>query len=106
MNSEKNEKNNNENNNNHIINNNDDISEINYQIEWSSQLEQILVEWADKAICYRWLHSASHINYSFKNRWFTIPVIIMSTLTGTANFLQEKSPFRISSLFFNWCWIN
>ena len=22
--------------------------------EWSSQYEQILVEWADKAICYRW----------------------------------------------------
>ena len=60
--------------------------------EWSSQYEQILVEWADKAICYRWLHSTSQINYSFKNRWFTIPVIIMSTLTGTANFAQERIP--------------
>ena len=60
--------------------------------EWSSQYEQILVEWADKAICYRWLHSASQINYAFKNRWFTIPVIIMSTLTGTANFAQERIP--------------
>jgi hypothetical protein len=60
--------------------------------EWSSQYEQILVEWADKAICYRWLHSNSQINYAFKNRWFTIPVIIMSTLTGTANFAQERIP--------------
>jgi hypothetical protein len=60
--------------------------------EWSSQYEQILVEWADKAICYRWLHSASQINYAIKNRWFTIPVIIMSTLTGTANFAQERIP--------------
>jgi len=60
--------------------------------EWSSQYEQILVEWADKAICYRWLHSTSQINYAFKNRWFTIPVIIMSTLTGTANFAQERIP--------------
>lgn len=92
------EKNNNENNNN-IINNNDDINEFNYQIEWSSQLEQILVEWADKAICYRWLHSASHINYSFKNRWFTIPVIIMSTLTGTANFAQERIPLEYQPYF-------
>ena len=98
MSSDKNEKNNNENNNN-IINNNDDISEINYQIEWSSQLEQILVEWADKAICYRWLHSASHINYSFKNRWFTIPVIIMSTVTGTANFAQERVPREYQAYF-------
>ena len=60
--------------------------------EWSSQYEQILVEWADKAICYRWLHSSSQINYAFKSRWFTIPVIIMSTLTGTANFAQERIP--------------
>ena len=60
--------------------------------EWSSQYEQILVEWADKAICYRWLHSSSQINYAIKNRWFTIPVIIMSTLTGTANFAQERIP--------------
>ena len=60
--------------------------------EWSSQYEQILVEWADKAICYRWLHSTSQNIYSIKNRWFTIPVIIMSTLTGTANFAQERIP--------------
>lgn len=60
--------------------------------QWSSQYEQILVEWADKAICYRWLHSTSQTNYAFKNRWFTIPVIIMSTLTGTANFAQERIP--------------
>ena len=63
-----------------------------YDIEWNKQHEQILVEWGDKAICYRWLHSQSHNNYSFKNRWFTIPVIILSTLTGTANFAQERVP--------------
>lgn len=98
MSSDKNEKNNNENNN-IINNNNDNIIEDNFNIEWSSQLEQILVEWADKAICYRWLHSASHINYSFKNRWFTIPVIIMSTLTGTANFAQERVPLEYQAYF-------
>ena len=69
---------------------NDNVPLTNAQ--WSPQYEQILVEWADKAICYRWLHSTSQINYSFKNRWFTIPVIIMSTLTGTANFAQERVP--------------
>jgi hypothetical protein len=64
----------------------------NFYAEWSNQHEQILVEWADKAICYRWLHSSSHTSYTFKNTWFTIPVIIMSTLTGTANFAQERIP--------------
>ena len=64
----------------------------NYYAEWSDQHEQILIEWADKAICYRWLHAASHTLYSAKTKWFTIPVIIMSTLTGTANFAQERVP--------------
>ena len=58
--------------------------------EWKSEHEKILVEWADKAMCYRWLHARSHQSYSKTNTWFTIPVIIMSTLTGTANFAQDK----------------
>jgi hypothetical protein len=64
----------------------------NYYAEWSTQHEQILIEWADKAIVYRWLHSTSHISFASKARWFTIPVIIVSTLTGTANFAQERVP--------------
>ena len=61
-------------------------------IFWTSDHENILVDWADKAMCYKWLHSKSNIKYSRLNSWFTIPVIIMSTLTGTANFAQEKLP--------------
>jgi len=60
--------------------------------EWKTEHEKILVEWADKAMCYRWLHARSHQSYSKTNTWFTIPVIIMSTLTGTANFAQDKFP--------------
>lgn len=59
-------------------------------IEWKTEHEIILVEWADKAMCYRWLHARSHQAYSKTNAWFTIPVIIMSTLTGTANFAQDR----------------
>jgi hypothetical protein len=59
---------------------------------WKDEHEKILVEWADKAMCYRWLHSKAHQRYSVFNMWFTIPVIIMSTLTGTANFAQDKFP--------------
>ncbi len=64
-------------------------------IEWTPEHENILIEWADKATCYRWLHSKSHLAYNKANTWFTIPVIIMSTLTGTANFAQEKFPENI-----------
>lgn len=69
----------------------DDIAE-DYNAEWNEQHEKILVEWADKAICYRWLHSKSRIKYNTRNTWFTIPVIIMSTLTGTANFAIDRIP--------------
>ena len=89
----KNEKENNEN------SNDSDDQYTNYNAEWSNQHEKILVEWGDKAICYRWLHSQSHNNFSFKNRWFTIPVIILSTLTGTANFAQERIPENYQPAF-------
>ena len=59
-------------------------------VAWTPDHENILVEWADKALCYKWLHAKSHTNYSKANAWFTIPVIIMSTITGTANFAQER----------------
>jgi len=68
-------------------------------IEWTHDHELILVDWADKALCYRWLHSKSHNNYSRMNTWFTIPVIIMSTLTGTANFAQDRVPSEYVSMF-------
>ena len=57
---------------------------------WSNEQEKLLVEWSEKAQCYRWLHSHSERNYRTGNFYFTIPVIIMSTLTGTANFAVES----------------
>lgn len=68
-------------------------------VEWTQDHESILVDWADKALCYRWLHSKSHNNYNRLNTWFTIPVIIMSTLTGTANFAQNRIPPDYVGLF-------
>jgi hypothetical protein len=62
------------------------------KIKWTDKHVDILVDWADKAMCYRWLHSRNTDRYRMLNTWFTIPVIIMSTLTGTANFAQEQVP--------------
>ena len=67
--------------------------------EWCDQHEKILVEWADKALCYRWMHANAQLGYAMKNRWFTIPVIIMSTLTGTANFAQERIPQESQAMY-------
>ncbi len=68
-------------------------------IEWSQEHEQILIEWADKAMCYRWLHAKANAMFASLNAWYTIPVIIISTLTGTANFAQERVPFQYQSMF-------
>ena len=62
---------------------------------WTKEHEKLFVEWADKALCYKWLHSKCNLKYNKLNTWFTIPVIVMSTLTGTANFAQEKFPDNV-----------
>jgi hypothetical protein len=67
--------------------------------EWSTEHEEILIEWADKAMCYRWLHSKSNSLYSSLNAWYTIPVIVISTLTGTANFAQTRVPIDYQNYF-------
>ena len=61
-------------------------------IQWSDEHENILSEWGDKALCFKWLHMKSNSKYQYLHNMYTIPVIIMSTLTGTANFAQEKLP--------------
>ena len=77
--------------------NNEEAS--NKNAKWTKDHEKILIDWADKAMCYRWLHAQSHAKLSIINTYFTIPVIIMSTLTGTANFAAERVPEEYRSYF-------
>jgi hypothetical protein len=67
--------------------------------EWSVEHERILAEWADKAMCYRWLHTKANVLYSSLNAWYTIPCIIISTLAGTANFAQTRVPQEYQAVF-------
>jgi hypothetical protein len=66
---------------------------------WKSEEENILKEWADKAQCYELMHAKSHAIYNTRNTLFVIPVIIISTLTGTANFAQDRVPAQYLNLF-------
>lgn len=61
-------------------------------VPWKDHHEKLFLEWGDKAACYKWLHTKSYKIYTRKYQWYTIPVIIMSTLTGTANFAQDRVP--------------
>ena len=68
------------------------VSETSKPSKWTKDHEKILIDWADKAMCYRWLHAKSNHKLSKINTYFTIPVIVMSTITGTANFASERVP--------------
>jgi hypothetical protein len=87
--------------NNAANNTKDDSSEDTYagntntttkSVEWSIENEEILVEWCDIAQCYKWLNTRAHNRFSFLHAWFTIPTIILSTITGTASFGQTALP--------------
>jgi hypothetical protein len=67
------------------------------KVEWSPENEKILVEWCDIAKCYKWLHTRAHQNYSKKHAWFTIPAIILSTISGTASFAQGSLPVSMQT---------
>ena len=85
---------------NESIKENEEVNkEMETTVEWTPEHEQILIEWADKAMCYRWLHSKANAMFSNLNTWYTIPVIVISTLTGTANFAQERVPPQYQNLF-------
>lgn len=60
--------------------------------DWNNQQAKLLQNWAEIASCYRWLHNQAHLSYKKQNMRFMIPLIIMSTITGTANFAQNTFP--------------
>ena len=63
--------------------------------QWHAQQEDILKEWSEQAGCYRWMHERAYQVYKKQNMRFSIPVIVISTVTGTANFAQSGFPESI-----------
>ena len=60
--------------------------------EWHHQQELILKRWSEIGSSYRYLHDKAYQKFHKKNLWFALPVIIISTVTGTANFAQNSFP--------------
>ena len=54
---------------------------------WTKEQEELMAGWADRASCYRWMHDKCEKIMALNNLWITVPVIILSTLTGSANFI-------------------
>jgi hypothetical protein len=80
--------------------NNDEINkkELSNPVEdarWTEDDDVILKEWVDKSACFKWLHEKSYKKYKKSYLKFMIPVIIISTLTGAANFALERIPDQV-----------
>ena len=58
--------------------------------DWSPEIEDLLSEWGEVALCFQYLHSFSQRKYKKKYHHFQIPIIVLSTLTGTANFATDS----------------
>lgn len=62
------------------------------EIVWHEQQEKILKRWSEIGSSYRFMHDRAYLHFETQNFRFALPVIILSTVTGTANFAQGSFP--------------
>jgi len=59
---------------------------------WVHQHERILKEWGEIARSYKYLHDSAQRTFYRQNLGFSLPVIVISTVTGTASFALSSFP--------------
>lgn len=57
---------------------------------YNRHLEEVIASEAEKSLVLRWLHDRSEKKYSLLHTYIAIPVIVISTLAGTASIGQES----------------
>lgn len=62
------------------------------QLVWNKSHEQILKKIGEHCIVYEILHRKSSLYYLKQSRRFTVPVIILSTISGTLSFSMDSIP--------------
>ena len=60
--------------------------------KWTPEIEELLASWAEQALCYAWIHRFSERKYKKKYHRIQLPIIVLSTLTGTAGFADGYVP--------------
>ena len=66
--------------------------ETNKYVEWDDSIESILAELGDEAQINAYLHKMANIHFTNKNIKFQLPIIILSALSGTGNFVSNNFP--------------
>lgn len=74
-------------------------------LQYNAHLENLIAAEAEKSLVLRWLHDQSEKRYAQYNTYIAIPVIVISTLAGTASIGQttlfgksESAPIAIGML--------
>ena len=69
--------------------------DINMDEMWNEYHENVLRQWGEASACYRYMHHRAFLMYKKLSLRFSLPVIVLSTITGTANFAQSSFPVSI-----------
>ena len=59
-------------------------------IEWNDAIEILIKEQGEKALSYNWLHTRCEKKYSNANNYIALPVIIFSTISGSASIASNQ----------------
>jgi hypothetical protein len=65
-------------------------------VTWNSQLERVISDEGERCLCFSWLHAKSEKRFTRLNTTISIPVIVLSTLAGSAS-IGSQSLFNGSS---------
>ena len=60
------------------------------EISWNDQLEEIISQEGERALCFSWLHLNSQKLYSKYDTNIALPVIVMSTIAGTGSIASQS----------------
>ena len=60
------------------------------EINWGSQIEKVIADEGEKALSWAFLHQHAQKKYNRLDIWINIPIIVLSTLTGTASVGSES----------------
>ena len=59
-------------------------------INWGSQIEKVIADEGEKALSWAFLHQHAQKKYNRLDIWINIPIIVLSTLTGSASIGSES----------------
>ena len=69
-----------------------DPSSIHNVIAWDESIENIMCELGDEAQINAYLHKKAHEYYTNQNLKYQLPIIILSAVSGTGNFVSSYFP--------------